>query len=65
MVLEGHEHRDYQLVVGLLVGLNVVPVQAKFVGRLMQLVEDPVDDERFTASRPLKPMACSRKIGLP
>src|SRR5262249_30278327 len=49
MVLEGHEHRDYQLVVGQLGGLNVVPVQAKFVERLLLLVEDPVDDERFTA----------------
>src|SRR5215510_9122486 len=39
----------YQLVVGQLGGLNVVPVQAKFVGRLLRLVEDPVNDERFTA----------------
>src|SRR5262245_31585016 len=44
MVLEGHEPRHYQFVVGLLVGLHEVPVEAKFCRAPAAACGRPVDD---------------------
>src|SRR5262249_121761 len=65
VVLEGHQHRNHQLVVGLLVGFHEVPEEAKLAEFLFRPMKDTVDDERLMAWAAIEPMTSSRKIGRP